>query len=1530
MGLNLLEFQAFLLCKYIIIRKLRKILLAILAVLVVLVVSVFMLLQISAIQTWIAAKASQLIWEKAHVDVRVGRVGISRFSKAALEDVYIADLNGDTLIYAAEVNVSLLGISLDENAYRLRNAALRRAYVNLNVDTMVNISALIKTIFPPDTTVGKPFEFSIGRVELRDTRFRFGRSNPKAVERGVNYDDMRVNHINLDADDLIVKRDTVKLGIRSLSFVEQSGFVVDNLQADFSICSSQMRFGNLRIVHGYNDLSLGEFAMNYESYEAMSDFLNNVELYGDFHQSRVNLAYIGYFAPVLLDFDVPLTIDGLVRGPVSDLHGRNLRISYGDKTLVSTNISMTGLPDIDQTLFNARFKELSTTLTDIAQLRRANGEALIKVPTLLHSLGSLRYKGDYIGYLRDFVAYGTLSSGIGSFMLDASIQPDRGGGYRYKGRLDAHEVNLGALVKKDMLGHTTFSAMVDGTSDSKGNIDLDTRAQIDVLEANGYRFADIGLNGALTNRTYAGHIELNDPNCQLNFEGTIDFSGDLPIFDFSAQMPALNLVALNLNKVDTLSEAAFGLTAHLVGSNLDNSQGMVTLDNVVYRNQRGEFAIDNVSFEAHRDYRNMHRLTLRSDAIDAELQSQSLVDLWPQLVSVVGRYLPAMAHAYPLKNDVAAANHELQLYLKHTSQITSVLLPQLHLADRTLLSGRISPDSLLFNLDVPAVRYGSCVMQRFAVHGFGSDSLLNVAMQTSQLQVGELPVRNVAVDLLAQHDTVSVGLDWNNRTEERNEGKIFACADFRQFGREGHWAHVDLKPSQFFLNDSVWFVRGAGVSLDTGGIGLHNLFIDSHSQSLQADGRVSHDPADTLRLDLHNLNLVALNVYLAPKGYKLAGSITGAASANGLYDRPSLLADLRLDGLELNNQPLGSVRLGSRWFNDERRMGIELSSVYEGDTRLKASGSVWADGMLDLRADIGHVDLRHIGPLVSGVLSDLSGYISGTLHATGSLKSPCLNGELGLHSASLVVDVLGTRYTTSGTIPLVDSDFQFNDLVIKDIHNHNAMLNGRIATGRFSGLDIGLSLTPSNFQCMNTTERDNPSFYASAYATGVVIVNGDARRLNFDIYARTEPNTNINLPLNSRKNVDDSGFITFVTHKDRAIADSVLLPILSPEHKPSMEINLNMEFEVTPDATAQLIIDKKMGDIIRANGRGNIKVELNPSRDVLRLLGHYEIERGDYMFTLRNVLSKKFSIERGGSIVWSGDPVDALVDITAAYRLKASLRPLLGEEYTSRVPVDCQINLSQKLLSPQIGFGVSLPNATAEERDVLAIALNTQEKVNTQFLSLLALNTFIADDNVNVAADDGGGGGGGNNNNLSTAGFNTVSELLFNQLSNQFSGLFNDKFTLGMNYRRGAEEELTKDQVEVAVSAQVFGDRLTFNGSAFNNNSLNSTAAPIAGNINAEWKINKSGKLKAKVFARYNDDFLNTLTTTENEYITGAGLSYSEEFNNFRDLLYRLRHMFSSDPAPAAYHRSGRDEENESDKVQDDNSKTVDELSNGN
>ena len=1473
-----------------------------------LVMAIALSLRLDSVQTWLTSQVSQLIWERAHIDVRVGRVGISGLADVVLNDVHIADLAGDTLIHAAEARVSMLGINLNNNAYRLRRAYVRGAYVNLNMDTVLNISALIHAAFPPDTAKGAPFEFSIGQIEIDDTRFRFGKTHPQPVERGVNYDDMRLRNIHIAAHELRVVPDTVALCIESLSFVEQSGLVVEELRADFSICPQQMRFGRLRIVSGYNNLSLREFSMSYNGYHTMSNFIDNVVLYGDFVDSRVNLNYIGHFAPVLMGIDVPLRLNGTVRGPVSDLNGRGLRIEHGENTLISTNIRITGLPHIDQTLFNARINELCTSSADLGGVRRADGHRLLRLPEMLHELGELRYKGEFIGYLKDFVLYGSLRTRLGSLRLDASILPNGTGGYRYNGHVEAHAVDVGQLTHTHWLGKTTFSTQVDGYSNAQGDIELSTIAHVDALEANGYQFSNIDLNGMLTNHAYVGHIDLNDPNCQLHFEGALNFADTIPSYDFTARVGTLNLVALNINQADSISEAAFELKAKGSGSKLANAQGDVQLLNASYRNQRGDFTLDQVAFEALITADSMHTITLRSEPLDAELRTSSLASMGQHLMSALGQYLPSIAQKHTAVGDLDNAHHEVQLNAKQTNLLTSILLPQLQLSPQSSAFGLIAPNELLLEVDVPALRFGSLEAQQLKASAQGLPTALMAALHSPQMSIGAVPLRNINLHMDALHDTVGLHLDWDNQTKAHNMGQIAALIDLKGHGQQGHIAHIDLRPTSFTLNDSAWSIVPASISIDTGGISLHQLHIDRLTQSLWADGRISALPTDTLHLALHNMNLAALNLYLSSMGYNMEGSITGTARATGLYGQPNLLANLRIDDLTLNQRPIGTVTLGSQWHNAEHRMGVELLAQRDGINLLRAEGSVWPNsGSIDLEAQLQQVGLHHLAPLLQGSVSNLAGSVSGQVKATGQLRAPSLNGELQLHDAQAMVDVLRTQYTTSGRVQINDSGFDFKNFAIYDINGHEALLNGRIDTERFKSLGLNLNLRPRNFQCMNTTERDNPAFYATAYATGMVVVSGNAQRVNFDIYARTEPNTVINLPLGSNKTVEESSYITFV----RPSIDSTATPTRLPPAptKPSTEVNLNMEFSVTPEATAQLSIDKKMNDIIRANGRGNIKVELNPSRNILRLMGSYEIERGDYMFNLRNMMSKKFSIARGSSISWSGDPLDANTDITATYNLKASLRPLLGDEYTARVPVDCQIKLSQKLLAPQIAFGISLPNGTADERDALAIALNTQEKLNTQFLSLLALNSFMADAGMGAGPAEG-------NSSLSTTGINTVSELLFNQLSNQLSGLFNDKLNLGLNYRRGAEEELTKDQVEVAVSAQAFNDRLTFNGSAFNNNSLNSTAAPIAGNINAEWKINKSGKLKAKVFARYNDDFLNTLTTTENEYTTGAGFSYSEEFNNFRDLLFRIKHLFSSTPAPSGYRPEEEEETEEASPAQ--------------
>ena len=39
------------------------------------------------------------------------------------------------------------------------------------------------------------------------------------------------------------------------------------------------------------------------------------------------------------------------------------------------------------------------------------------------------------------------------------------------------------------------------------------------------------------------------------------------------------------------------------------------------------------------------------------------------------------------------------------------------------------------------------------------------------------------------------------------------------------------------------------------------------------------------------------------------------------------------------------------------------------------------------------------------------------------------------------------------------------------------------------------------------------------------------------------------------------------------------------------------------------------------------------------LFGNYEVTSGEYLFTLKDFINKKFNVKPGGTITWFGDPI---------------------------------------------------------------------------------------------------------------------------------------------------------------------------------------------------------------------------------------------------------------------------------------------------
>jgi hypothetical protein len=284
------------------------------------------------------------------------------------------------------------------------------------------------------------------------------------------------------------------------------------------------------------------------------------------------------------------------------------------------------------------------------------------------------------------------------------------------------------------------------------------------------------------------------------------------------------------------------------------------------------------------------------------------------------------------------------------------------------------------------------------------------------------------------------------------------------------------------------------------------------------------------------------------------------------------------------------------------------------------------------------------------------------------------------------------------------------------------------------------------------------------------------------------------------------------------------------------------------------------------------------------MAGDYVISNGDYLFTLGNILNKRFVVEEGGTISWNGAIDDADLNLKAIYRTKASLAPLSFaysdmEDLQERLPVECQLMLSDKLLNPVIKFDIRLPTADEERRNYLRMAIDTEEELSRQFLYLLVMNSFYTDPALYSAT--GGSTQVPSSQTTGTQdatilGMTTTTEMLSNQLSNWLSQISND-FDIGFNYRPG--DELTDDEIEVALSTQLLNDKIILNGNLdVGGAQANQSTSRFSGEFTIEFKLTE--RLRLKVFNRSN----NSLYYPVNFHTQGAGVFYRRDFDRLDDL----------------------------------------------
>lgn len=1460
---------------------------------IMLIFGVLLTLFSTSFQTYITSKYLSYLSKQLGVTVKADQVGVSFINSAAIKGLYIEDLKQDTLLYIDEINLSINDLNFGNKLIDINRVELKKAQFNLAVlkdQEKSNLNFLIQYFSSKDSTKSK-WNFRVNNITLEQTNFTYNNYNYTKKETGIDYKHINVSNLNTIINKLVFDGETTQANIKSLSLQEQSGFELNKFKSKLTLTKKLVDLKRLEIITPTTNISTN-LSLKAKSFKDYTDFINKVSIKSSFDSSYVNFSDIAYFSDQLQGLNKSLSIQGDVKGRVNNLKGKRLKIKLDDGTYFKGNVDLTGLPNIKETFMHVSVKKLITSSYQLKQLPLPpfTSNKKLSLPKELDNLGKIEFNGLYTGFYNDFVAYGNFYTDIGDVKTDLKVSKnDETNKPIYEGDLVSNQFDLGKLFNvPKKLGKVTMEVSIKGEGidkQAKGKIN----GLINEITVLGYDYSNIELNGEINNQKYEGYFCVEDENIIFDFDGVADLSGKLPRFTFISNISNAKLAKLNLisSKQKLKTRFSTKLYVDIEGNSFENIEGTVKFEDSYYTDKLDEIYIQKAVLSSL-NLGNKKLLTVNSDVLDATVNGiYNFKEIAQATTHSLQNYLPSLSSEkeYVNKNDF-----RFDVQIHNSDLITKIFLKDYKIDPNTRIKGfykgktktffaqAISPHVNTYNTDFNNV----IVNLESSENDISCELLVNSIVQSDSIYLN-----NFSFVAKALKDSIATNIAWDNTD---SAGVSNANINIGIKANSSTSYSSKIRNSYITFNGVRWDFNDVNyINIDTSFIKVQNLSFKTEGQGILLDGIVSKDSTHQLDVALNNFNLDNLKKIIPRNIVQLKGNIDGTASLTDAYRQMVFTSDLKLKKFEINNNMFGDGLLQASWDKMDKALHVN-GEFYKGHIPSIIFGGVYyptkLENNINLSVQLQRTDLRLFQVYLDDYLSSLRGIGNGKLSLTGSIKEPVLEGQLNLQKTSFLVNFTKTSYSIPQCKVQVYSDMiAFDNITVFDEFANKASLTGTVFHEYFKNVNIDVGIDMNNFLCLNTNEIDNNLYHGRAFMSGLVNVGGYEEEIYVDLAVKTEKNTVFNIPLDGAETVEENNFIRFT------LPDSSLVENTEDEKADLSNIHLNFDLEVTPDAEVRLIFDEKAGDVMRSRGSGDLNLGISTQGE-FNMYGQYVVKEGDYLFTLENIINKKFIVEEGGTITWDGSPYDAVLDLNAVYRVRARLYDLLlgvdtSDVYKKRIPINVKLEMTNNMMSPNIDFDIDLPTADESTKEkvnsVLQVGqgeLNDQE-LNKQVFSLLVLNRFITPQGVESA-----------NYEHTGVGASSSSELLSNQLSNWLSKISND-FDVGFNYRPG--DELSNDEVELALSTQIFNDRVIIDGNVGYSNQDGSNvqtqeqANDLVGDVTVEYKLSEDGSFRVKAFNRSNQY---SLIQRSSPYTQGVGLFYKEEFDTGKEFFNKFFNRF--------------------------------------
>lgn len=1475
-----------------------NIFIGIVAVLVLSLSLLFLIIRIPAVQTFIARKVTGYISGETNSTVSIGKVKFSFFNKLEMREILIKDQHNDTLLYIPNTSIGIRQFDRKNHSLKLGRVVFMKPVVGLITDSagQMNLAWYLNMIQgPKDTTSVKNSYLHINQIEVSDARFSLINKNGLPSRTLLDLNNIRLKDINAIVENLDIRNNSTSFDIYNLGFTESSGFVVKKMNSNLIIHNQNFIFSDVSLICDSSIINADRIGILADSAASFKKFAEEVKLDISLRKSLLNSNDLKYFIPSLKDYNESVWLSGDINGTVSELKGRNIKLTYKNETYLDCNFDFSGLPDIDKTFIFIDVNDLRSISNDIEQIK-VPGKGYILLPEVLRKLGTVSFSGSFTGFITDFVTYGKIITNKGIISTDISLRPSGKGNYSVKGLIRGSNIDLGSITDNPILfGNLSTEANIDGTAASFKKFSVNLTGKIDSVEINNYKYRNISLKGLFTDKAWDGTIKVEDQNIKMNLLGMFDFNRKLPEFDFTLNLLKSNLYKLNIDKSDTSSSLTMLLTANFNGNSIDNLDGEIRLLNSTFRKHSSNLDLYDFSIKTFAS-NNLPSISLRTDFIDANLHGRyNFAGIGNIIKSKLAVLMPSKFEKSITPVNLKDNYFVFDIKFKNTDKLNKFLMTGLVLAENSEIHGSCFPDSLIsVSGQTKLLTVNNSTFKNLSVEGSLSDTTSKAIIKCSSANLSGLSeLKNIVIAFNSLPDHFRLSAGWDNMENVINKGSFNAEGAFQKKlpGQKNTMLTIGILPADIYSRNNLWKINPTVIQIDSNSVNIEKLSLRNNNNYILINGALSLNPSDTMHFEFNGINIEPLNILYDrnlsndPNAIHLAigGTLNGKISLTDVYKNFMFESDLQIKDFTILGSQFGDIRIGSVWNYSKKVAVITAQNNYKGKKMFKINGFYdpnLLNADLTLKADSLPIDL--LNPLLKTFASGITGNASGTVKFTGNFAKPVLIGSLMGENATLKIDYLQARYRFNDSIIFDNVGIKFHNIKALDDKGNTATINGTVFHKYFKDFAVNLTISipkTDEFMVLNTKPKDNDQFYGIAYASGVTTIKSDESALSFDISAKTGKNTKFFIPLNTGSSVTDRSFINFVD-VNQYKKDSTFSIKIVPSNSSQAAIDLNLDLEITPDAEVKIIFDSKAGDEMKGTGTGNLNISYNKKGE-FKMYGDYIIEDGEYLYTLGGILNKRFTVQNGGKISFNGDVNDADIDIKAVYKTKASLNDIMPgmlpqAKLNERIPVECLLNLTGNLFNPVVGFDINLPTADDETRAYLRSMIKTDEEMSRQFLFLLVMNSFYADPNSGASQSTADIG-------TTTVGV-TTTEMLSNQLSNWLSQI-NNNFDVNVVYRPGSTAIPNSQDVQLALSTQLLNDKVTINGNFDYGSNQMTTGATTTGNnaitgaFDVEFKITE--KIRFKVFNRSND---NLYIDNGIQYTQGVGLFFRQDFDKFKDI----------------------------------------------